>query len=489
MRSKNRAWRSSSRRCREKVQAIKLSWEARVSLFAATTNGVRFSATASSATRKPARIVVRRWRRSSGSSGQACGVGAPSRWPPHPTACGPRPGRRSPARSCGSRRSPTRRRACTPVAWGRPGWQPWCPRPLLRIHGATVASALRRSACPPSPRSRAARPGAAGSRPLITHVSKLAFSSTVGRCSSTPAGRSAAELGGGQACDRLALRGPLREQPVDLLDEHEASGAGLAGDPRGDRVGGHPPRRGEPVERQRRGQQHGRPVRSARSADGALGARDQLAQQPAELLHAEDRHAVRGRRRQAEAAVGLAHGVGEPRAAGNDEQRVALTELAERGAQRAQRVVSRAAAEAAADLDDGQHRRAASSAASAAAGAISPSVALHGAVGDRSRPAARDLAPRKAPEPTGDDGRLRRKRALHPARRVLELRAAARRGGRRRSRRSRPCRAARRRSTRAGRCARGRTRRVAGRPSGVGQSYASGARWPRTTWTSALIAK
>ena len=30
---------------------------------------------------------------------------------------------------------------------------------------------------------------------------------------------------------------------------------------------------------------------------------------------------------------------------------------------------------------------------------------------------------------------------------------------------------------------------VAGRPSGVGQSYASGARWPRTRWTSALMAK
>ena len=29
----------------------------------------------------------------------------------------------------------------------------------------------------------------------------------------------------------------------------------------------------------------------------------------------------------------------------------------------------------------------------------------------------------------------------------------------------------------------------AGRPSGVGQSYASGARWPRTRWTSALMAK
>ena len=104
------------------------------------------------------------------------------------------------------------------------------------------------------------------------------------------------------------------------------------------------PRRGQRVERQRGGQEHGRSSGAdAREVGAALGARDQLAQQPAELLHAEDRHAVRGRRAQPEAAVGVAHGVGEAGAAGHDEQRMALAELAERRAQRPQRVVARRA--------------------------------------------------------------------------------------------------------------------------------------------------
>ena len=61
--------------------------------------------------------------------------------------------------------------------------------------------------------------------------------------------------------------------------------------------------------------------------------------------------------RQSEAAVGVAHRVGEARAAGHDEQRMALAERAERGAQPPQRVVAGGAAETAADLDDGQHSR------------------------------------------------------------------------------------------------------------------------------------
>ena len=44
------------------------------------------------------------------------------------------------------------------------------------------------------------------------------------------------ELGGGHARDRLAARGPLRVQAVDLLDQHEAASAGLACDPCGDRI-------------------------------------------------------------------------------------------------------------------------------------------------------------------------------------------------------------------------------------------------------------
>ena len=57
MRSKSSAWRCSSRRWRKKTQAIRLSWEASVAARAASANGVRCSATASSATQKPASSV------------------------------------------------------------------------------------------------------------------------------------------------------------------------------------------------------------------------------------------------------------------------------------------------------------------------------------------------------------------------------------------------------------------------------------------------
>ena len=108
-----------------------------------------------------------------------------------------------------------------------------------------------------------------------------------------------------------------------------------------------------------------------------LRGRNQLAQQQAELLHPEDRHAVGGRCAECEAAVGFTYRVGEVRAAGDDKRGVALAELAERRAQFAQRVVAGSAAEPAAELDDGQHRRAASNAASAAAGATSVPAAPH----------------------------------------------------------------------------------------------------------------
>ena len=71
MRSKIREWRTSSRRWREKHQATRVSSEAIEVFWAAAPNGVRCSATASSATRKPHRSAVSRCRRSSGSSGHA----------------------------------------------------------------------------------------------------------------------------------------------------------------------------------------------------------------------------------------------------------------------------------------------------------------------------------------------------------------------------------------------------------------------------------
>ena len=97
---------------------------------------------------------------------------------------------------------------------------------------------------------------------------------------------------------------------------------------------------------------------------------------------------------QPEAAVRVAHGVGEAGAAGHDEQRMALAQFAERGAQRLQRV----RADPAADLDDGQHRRFASSAASAAAG---PEVGESATARPRRAATSR---PRNAPEPTATTG-------------------------------------------------------------------------------------
>ena len=120
---------------------------------------------------------------------------------------------------------------------------------------------------------------------------------------------------------------------------------------------------------------------------------------------------MRRRRGQREAAVGVAHGVGEPRAAGDDEQRVALAELAERRAQRAQRLVAGAAAEPPPTLTTVSTAARAPPAARRAR-RRAPSrrpVALHGAgVGDRPPQARGDLAPE---EGARADQRRRARRA------------------------------------------------------------------------------
>src|ERR687888_453384 len=74
MRSKISAWRCSSRRCRKKTHAIRVSAEASEDLLAAASNGSRCSETASSATQKPARSVVRRRRPSTPISLSRVGV-------------------------------------------------------------------------------------------------------------------------------------------------------------------------------------------------------------------------------------------------------------------------------------------------------------------------------------------------------------------------------------------------------------------------------
>ena len=151
-------------------------------------------------------------------------------------------------------------------------------------------------------------------------------SSSVGRCSSTPAGRSAASSATVSARSARRARGHSAIQAVDLLDEHEAAGAGRPGDPRGDRVGRHRPRRGQRVER---GSAAGsstvvRPVRRVpRSAQRTAPGISSLSSQPnCSMPRIAMRCEVVGAQR--EAAVGVAHGVGEPAAAGHDEQRVAL---------------------------------------------------------------------------------------------------------------------------------------------------------------------
>src|SRR4051812_4817134 len=78
MRSKSRAWRASSRRCRKKTQAMRLSSDAIEVALATPPYGASCSATASSATQKLARSVIRRARRSSGRCGHARASGARS---------------------------------------------------------------------------------------------------------------------------------------------------------------------------------------------------------------------------------------------------------------------------------------------------------------------------------------------------------------------------------------------------------------------------
>ena len=159
MRSKSRAWRCSSRRWRKKTQAIRLSWEAsglpvrRVDERREVL-GDRILGHAEAGEKRGQALTapVRKLR-------PRAGVGGPGRWPPHPTACGPRPGRRSSGqklRFANVSNPPTS--LYSPQRAGRPGWRPSVPGALV-IHGATVASALRRSGCPPPRRVRAARRG------------------------------------------------------------------------------------------------------------------------------------------------------------------------------------------------------------------------------------------------------------------------------------------------------------------------------------------
>ena len=150
------------------------------------------------------------------------------------------------------------------------------------------------------------------------------------------------------------------------------------------------------------------------------------------------------------------------------------------------------AAETAADLDDGQHGSRAPPAARRAPRRAPPrrrSRPTARAVGDRSPQARGDLAGQEGAGADRDDGRLGRQRALHPARRVLDLAQLLGVQERRDRVDLVRRRAARRRSTPAGRCARARTRPWPGGRRASGSRTPPARRWPRTRWTSALIAK
>ena len=276
----------------------------------------------------------------------------------------------------------------------------------------------------PSSSSSASR---AGSRPEITHVSTPAARSAAGRCSSTPAGRSAASSSTVSRAIGSPAGGQRAVEAGDRLQQDEALGADGAGHPRGDRVRGDGPRLGEGVAlRQQRGRQQDRDDTGARRRElhAPLRTRDEVGERPAELVHRQDRHPVRGLRPQTEAAVVLADRVRELRAAGHDEQRMARAQLRDRRAQRAQRAGAGLTPEPAADLDDGQHDACSAGGRQVGERRRGRRVALcraprqldHGAA-----EALRHRAGEERPGPERHDRRRAREARAHPPRRRLDL--------------------------------------------------------------------
>ena len=236
------------------------------------------------------------------------------------------------------------------------------------------------------------------------------------------------ELVDGEPRDRLAGRRPGAVEARDRLDQHEALGAGGAGHPRGDRVRGDGPRRGQRVAlRQQRGRQQDRDDTVAQRPEvhAARRTRDEVGERPAELVHRQDRHPVRGLRPQAEAAVVLADRVRELRAAGHDEQRMARARLARSRAHSARSAPSPASRASPpptlTTVSTTRAAGAAASSASAAAGAASRSAALHGSSSTgRPRRSATARA-RNAPDPSGTTGARAREARAHLPRRRLDL--------------------------------------------------------------------
>ena len=305
---------------------------------------------------------------------------------------------------------PSRPRLALPQL-GRPGSRPWCSR--SRSQPSRHGSKRRGDPCAhgrPAFEQFRQRAGLARRSPTSRSARARARS---GRYSSTPPGRSAASSATLRRASGSPRGGPLRVQAVDPLDEHEAPGAGLAGDPRGDRVGGHLPGRGQRVERQRGGQQHGgssgaAPARGRRSAR-RRGISSLSSQPNCSMPRIAMRCEVSARSPKRRSASRTASAKPAPPGTTSSGWRSPSSPSAVH--KRLQRVV---AAEPAADLDDGQHRRAASSAASAAAGATSAAgrAPRRRSVGDRS------------PQTRGDFARQGRRRR-RPRRRVPRAAADA----------------------------------------------------------------
>ena len=178
---------------------------------------------------------------------------------------------------------------------------------------------------------------------------------------------------------------------------------------------------------------------------------------------------MRGLRVQAEAAIGVAHGVGE--AARRRARRAA--DGAGRARRARRRARQRVVADAAADLDDGQHRRAASSAASAAAGPQAVSATAPPQAGG-------DLACHERAGARGDDGSV----GL-PARRLLDL-AHLLAVEERRDRVD--LRLVELVDVGAHEPGDPLARELDGGRAAVGRGTVVRSRWPSTRWTSALIA-
>ena len=144
-------------------------------------------------------------------------------------------------------------------------------------HGSKRA---RRSACPRSYRVRAA-PRRARGRARRSPMSRSRASSTAGRYSSTPPGRSAASSATVNRASGSPRGGQSANRPSTSLTSTRRPAPCSIGDPRGDRVGGHLPGRGQRIEGQRGGQEHGRrPADARRSAQRSAPGISSLSNQP-----------------------------------------------------------------------------------------------------------------------------------------------------------------------------------------------------------------